>query len=134
MKRQLLLLLLTCFLGLFAFSQGIVINGIVKSNENNEPIPKVSVRVKKGAAGVLTDEQGKFRMARWQDSFEWEGELANGPLKSITTVDAQVSYKLPKLNSMLRLGGTNIFNKYYKNGYGNPEIGGVFYTSFIYRL
>ena len=97
--------------------------------------PKYKLNAGFGNTGLGKKELVGFNiLARWQDSFEWEGELANGPLKSITTVDAQVSYKLPKINSMIRLGGTNIFNKYYKNGYGNPEIGGVYYASFIYRL
>ena len=97
--------------------------------------PKYKLNAGFSNSGVGKKELVGFNiLARWQDSFEWEGELANGPLKSITTVDAQVSYKLPKINSMIRLGGTNIFNKYYKNAYGNPEIGGVYYASFIYRL
>jgi outer membrane receptor protein involved in Fe transport len=97
--------------------------------------PKYKVNAGFGNSGLGKKELVGFNiLARWQDSFEWEGELANGPLKSFTTVDAQVSYKLPKINSTIRLGGTNVFNKYYKNAYGNPEIGGVYYASFIYRL
>lgn len=67
---------------------------------------------------------------RWQDAFQWEGELANGPVASYTTIDAQVSYQLPRINSFIRLGGTNIFNKYYKTGYANPAIGGLYYISY----
>lgn len=73
-------------------------------------------------------------MMRWQDAFEWEGELANGPLKAFATVDAQVSYKLSKIKSTLRLGGTNIFNHYYKNAYANPSIGGLYYAAYIYNF
>lgn len=73
-------------------------------------------------------------MFRWQDSFQWQGELANGPIDSYSTVDAQVSYKLPRINSLIKLGATNVFNKYYKTGYGNPEIGGLYYLSFGYHL
>jgi len=60
--------------------------------------------------------------------------VANGPLKAFATVDAQVSYKLEKIKSTLRLGGTNIFNHYYKNAYANPAIGGLYYTAFIYNF
>lgn len=73
-------------------------------------------------------------MLRWQDAFQWEGELANGPLNAFTTVDAQVSYKFPKIKSAVRIGGTNILNHYYKNAYGNPQIGGMYYMSFAYNL
>jgi outer membrane receptor protein involved in Fe transport len=91
-------------------------------------------------AGIANDSLGKNKrigfsvMMRWQDAFEWEGELANGPLIAFTTVDAQVSYKFPKLKSTIRLGGTNIFNNYYKNAYGNPEIGGLYYAAYIYNF
>src|SRR6187401_885506 len=71
---------------------------------------------------------------RWQDAFQWEGELANGPLNAFTTADAQVSYKFPKIKSTVRLGGTNILNHYYKNAYGNPQIGAMYYMSFAYNL
>jgi len=73
-------------------------------------------------------------MMRWQDGFDWEGELANGPLPSFATVDAQVSFKLAAIKSAIRIGGTNIFNQYYKNAYANPAIGGIYYLGFMYNL
>ncbi len=65
----------------------------------------------------------------WQDSFFWEGEMASGPVNAFTTVDAQISYKFPALKSMIKLGGTNITNHYYRSGFGNPAIGAVYYIS-----
>jgi outer membrane receptor protein involved in Fe transport len=91
-------------------------------------------------AGIANSGLGKRErfgfnvMLRWQDKFNWEGELANGPLPSFTTIDAQFSYKLPRIKSILRLGGTNITNNYYQNAYGNPKIGGLYYVSYIYNL
>jgi outer membrane receptor protein involved in Fe transport len=73
-------------------------------------------------------------VVHWQDAFEWDGELANGPLKAFSTVDAQVNYKFPKLKSMIKLGGTNILNHYYRNAYGNPKIGGLYYVSLAYNI
>jgi outer membrane receptor protein involved in Fe transport len=71
----------------------------------------------------------------WQDAFLWDGELANGPVNAFTTIDAQVSYKLPKLgNSMIKLGASNLLNHYYKTGYGNPETGGIYYLSVAYNI
>jgi outer membrane receptor protein involved in Fe transport len=72
-------------------------------------------------------------LMHWQDAFMWDGELANGPVDAYATVDAQVSYKFAK-NSMIKLGGTNIFNHYYKSGYGNPSVGGLYYISLGIRL
>ena len=70
----------------------------------------------------------------WQDEIMWDGELANGPVESFGTVDAQVSYKIPKIKSTFRIGGTNIFNSYYKNAYANPEIGGLYYVAYAFNL
>jgi outer membrane receptor protein involved in Fe transport len=77
---------------------------------------------------------GFSAMFRWQDSFQWQGELANGPIDAFGTMDAQVSYKIPKISSFVRLGATDVFNHYYKTGYGNPEIGGLYYLSFGFHL
>ncbi len=71
---------------------------------------------------------------RWQDSYNWDGELANGPIKAFSTIDVQINYKFPKIKSMIKLGGTDIFNKYYQNAYGNPKIGGLYYLSVGYNV
>ncbi|HWI94416.1 MAG TPA: TonB-dependent receptor, partial [Flavisolibacter sp.] len=77
---------------------------------------------------------GFSAMFRWQDAFQWQGELANGPIDAFGTMDAQISYKVPKISSVVRLGATNVFNHYYKTGYGNPEIGGLYYLSLGFHL
>ena len=40
---------------------------------------------------------------------------------------------LPKTKSMLKLGGTNIGNQYYRSAVGNPSIGGVYYVSYAFN-
>ena len=97
--------------------------------------PEYRVNAGFGSPGLGKKELVGFNvMMRWQDAFNWDGELANGPVPAYTTADAQLSYKLPLLRSVVRIGGTNIFNNYYKNAYGNPEIGGLYYVSFGYKL
>jgi outer membrane receptor protein involved in Fe transport len=73
-------------------------------------------------------------VARWQDEFYWEGELANGDVAAFGSADAQVSYKFPKIRSMFKLGGTNITNHYYQNAFGNPAIGALYYASFGFNV
>ncbi|MEO7984213.1 MAG: TonB-dependent receptor [Bacteroidota bacterium] len=86
-------------------------------------------------AGLGKKERIGFNvMMRWQDNVDWEGELANGPLPAFATADAQLSYKLHAIKSMIRIGGTNIFNRYYKNAYAAPMIGGLYYIGFLYNL
>jgi outer membrane receptor protein involved in Fe transport len=71
---------------------------------------------------------------RYQDAFNYEGSFAIGPIPAVNTVDAQVNYKIPKYKLMLKLGGTNILNHYYRNAFGNPMIGGLYYLSVGYNV
>jgi outer membrane receptor protein involved in Fe transport len=71
---------------------------------------------------------------KWQDKIFWEGTFAAAEIPSFGTVDAQVSYKLGKTNNLIKLGATNLFNKYYRNAFGNPYIGGLYYVSFGYNV
>lgn len=71
---------------------------------------------------------------RNQDGYYFESDFRQGDIPGFTTFDAQVSYKFPSTRSLLKLGATNLFNKYYKTAFGNPEIGGLFYVSFGYNV
>ncbi|MEO8583852.1 MAG: TonB-dependent receptor [Flavitalea sp.] len=71
---------------------------------------------------------------RNQDGFYYESDFRQGDIPGFTTVDAQISYKFPVQRSIIKLGGSNIMNKYYKTGFGNPEIGGLYYVSFGYNV
>lgn len=71
---------------------------------------------------------------RWQDDVYWEGTFGTGDVPSFSTVDAQVTYKLPGIRSQWKLGASNLFNKYYRSAFGNPEIGGLYYISFGYNV
>ena len=71
---------------------------------------------------------------RWQDSFYFESDFIQGTVKAFSTVDAQVSYKLRPIKSVIKLGATNITNHYYTNATGNPQIGGLYYVSFAYNV
>lgn len=71
---------------------------------------------------------------RNQDSFFYESDFRQGTVEAYTAVDAQVSYKIPSNRSMLKVGASNLFNKYYKTAFGNPEIGGIYYVSFAYNV
>lgn len=82
-------------------------------------------------------KNGRFGFSvvfRWTDAFKYEGTFGVGELPAARTVDAMVSYKLPKTKSLLKIGGTNVFNKYYRTGWGNPQIGGLYYVSYGYNI
>ena len=97
--------------------------------------PKYRLNAGIGNSGFGKNKRFGFNaMLHWQDAFTWDGELANGPIKSFSTIDAQVNYQFPKIKSMFKLGGTNLLNKYYQTGYANPKIGGMYYASFAFNI
>ncbi|MGN6249870.1 MAG: TonB-dependent receptor [Ginsengibacter sp.] len=71
---------------------------------------------------------------RWQDKINYEGDFANGVVPAYQTVNAQISYKFFHPKIMLKIGGTNILNQYYINGFGDPAIGGLYYVSIGYNV
>ncbi|MGK7388742.1 MAG: TonB-dependent receptor [Candidatus Cyclobacteriaceae bacterium M2_1C_046] len=81
----------------------------------------------------LTDKFGFNLTYRWQDAFLWESSFAVGPVPSYSTLDAQVSYKIEGLSSILKLGGSNLFNNYYIQSLGGPDIGAIYYISLTFN-
>jgi iron complex outermembrane receptor protein len=69
-----------------------------------------------------------------QSSFLWQSELATGNVSAINTVDAQLSYRLPKPGLLLKAGGTNLFNKPYYTFIGGPAVGGFYYTNIVWEM
>ncbi len=66
--------------------------------------------------------------------FFYEGTFGTGQMPGYTTLDGQVSYKFPAIKTIMKVGGTNLLNKYYRTGWGNPAIGGLYYVSFAYNV
>jgi outer membrane receptor protein involved in Fe transport len=48
------------------------------------------------------------------------------------TFDAQVSYKMPPLKTILKVGGSNLLNQYYRQAWGNPAVGGLYYVQLTF--
>ncbi len=71
---------------------------------------------------------------KWQDKVNYQGDFANGIIPAFQTLDAQFSYKFPEQKVLLKVGGTNILNQYYRNGFGNSSIGGLYYVSIGYNI
>lgn len=81
---------------------------------------------------------------RTQNRFVWNSSFVPNAVKfaqhtdkqavipSITTLDAQVSKKLSGMKSIMKVGGTNILNKQYITGWGNPTVGAMYYVSLTF--
>jgi outer membrane receptor protein involved in Fe transport len=97
--------------------------------------PKYKLNASFGNTGFGKDKRLGFNFAyRWQDAFYFEGDLANGNIPSVQTLDGQFSYKMPKTKSILKFGATNLLNQYYYDGVGNSFIGGLYYVSYSYNI
>jgi len=80
----------------------------------------------------LTDNFGFNVVWRWQEAFLWESSFGVGVVPAFGTLDAQVSYKLPDLKSVIKLGGANILNERYTTSFGNPRMGAIYYLSITF--
>lgn len=97
--------------------------------------PKYRVNMSFNNSGFGKNNRMGFSVVyRWTNTFKYEGTFAVGQIPYTRTVDAMVSYKFPVINSLVKIGATNLFNKYYRTGFGNPQIGGLYYVSFGWNV
>jgi outer membrane cobalamin receptor len=66
---------------------------------------------------------------RWQDAFLWESPLVTGNISAYSTIDAQVTFRLPKIKSQIKVGGADIFNHRYLQYAGGPTLGALYYAA-----
>ncbi|GAO45486.1 TonB-dependent receptor [Flavihumibacter petaseus] len=107
------------------------------SQVNNFNTPNYHLNMEFGNNGF-----GKKQLWSFNTTFRYKpgyfyvvsGGLAQGRVPSSAVLDAQVSYKLVKAHSGIRVGGTNVTNKYYSTGIANPNIGAVYYVTYAYNI
>jgi outer membrane receptor protein involved in Fe transport len=78
---------------------------------------------------AITKNVGFNVVWKWQDAFLWESPLVTGAVAAINNVDAQVTLRVPKYNSTIKLGGTNVLNNRYIQYAGGPTIGALYYVA-----
>ncbi|MEO5997588.1 MAG: TonB-dependent receptor [Chitinophagaceae bacterium] len=66
---------------------------------------------------------------KWQNSFLWESPLVTGNIDAINNVDAQVTFRMPKVKSTIKVGGTNVLNNRRLQYAGGPTIGALYYVA-----
>lgn len=77
---------------------------------------------------------------RWQGEFVWQSSFVApsvsaqqlSVMPAFGTFDAQVSYKLKSLKSILKLGGSNLFGSGYRQAWGNPTVGTMYFVSLTF--
>jgi hypothetical protein len=107
------------------------------SQINNFNTPHYHFNFEFGNSGFGEQQVWSFNATlRYKPGYYYvvSGGLADGRVPSSAVIDAQISYKLIKAHSGIRLGGTNITNKYYSTGIANPYIGAVYYVTYAYNI
>ncbi len=69
---------------------------------------------------------------RWQDAFIWQSAIGVGVVPEFGTLDAQISYKIPSIKTILKIGGSNILNERYTTSFANPSLGGIYYLQLTF--
>jgi iron complex outermembrane receptor protein len=105
------------------------INNIAQFNT-----PKYSTNVTFGNAN-FGNNFGFNAAWHWQSAFDWYGTFNGvrpGRINAYSMVDLQVNKKIPSVNTTVKIGGSNIFNKYISQAYGSPAVGAIYYVSFLF--
>lgn len=113
------------------YSWNKLIGGFTENNLAEFNTPEHKFNINFGNRKVI-DNLGFNITYRWQDAFRWESSFAIGDVPAYSTLDAQVSYKLPDLKSIIKVGGSNLFNEYYIQSLGGPSIGAIYYVSITF--
>ena len=66
---------------------------------------------------------------RSNSEYEYQASFIDETIEANTVIDAQVSFNLDGINSVLKVGGTNIGGDDYVSLVGSGMIGQMFYTS-----
>jgi len=77
----------------------------------------------------LTKNFGFNIVYKWQQGYLTESPLVTGYVPDVNTFDAQVTLRLPAYKSIVKLGGTDIFNKRYLQYAGGPTLGALYYIT-----
>lgn len=69
---------------------------------------------------------------RWQEEFLWQSDFGDWVVPEYGVLDAQVSYKITSIKTMLKLGGSNLFGSDYRTNLGGPFVGQMYYLSLTF--
>lgn len=117
----------------FTLAGNVNYNNIVNNKEKDVFVtgfntPKWATNLSFGNRAIVKNV-GFNVVWRWQDAFLWESPLVNGRVPAYSTIDAQVTLKVPALKSTIKGGGANILNHRYIQYAGGPTIGALYYIA-----
>ncbi len=66
---------------------------------------------------------------RWNTAYTWQSSFVDGDVPENTVVDAQITYGIPSMKSVFKLGANNLLGKDYIQVVGAGAIGQLWYAS-----
>jgi iron complex outermembrane receptor protein len=105
-------------------------NGFVA--EYNTPQHKMNISF---GNRKVTERIGYNLTWRWQSQFDWQSSFTNYnyyTVPSYNNLDIQITYKVPGIKSIVKLGGSNVLNTTYHQSAGGPNIGALYYASITF--
>ncbi len=69
---------------------------------------------------------------RWQEDFIWQSDFGIGEIPAFGVLDAQVSYKVTSMKTIVKLGGSNLGGGDYRTNFGGPFVGQQYYISLTF--
>lgn len=66
---------------------------------------------------------------RWNTEYLWQSSFADGMVPENTVFDAQINYAFPKLKSVIKVGGANLFGNDYIQVIGAGAVGQQWFAS-----
>ena len=68
---------------------------------------------------------------RWQQQFLWESNFGAGTIPAFGTLDFTCTIPVKLMNSQLKVGGTNLLNRYYTTNFGSAQIGAMYFVTWV---
>jgi outer membrane receptor for ferrienterochelin and colicin len=71
---------------------------------------------------------------RWTDAIDnWSNVPSiDNNLPAYSIIDAQMSYRLPKIATSIKAGASNLLNYYHQDYAQGISVGGIYYVSLLY--
>jgi hypothetical protein len=126
----------------YLFRNGILVKGNVANNKLLDDINYSGVTANYNTPEYRTNISiGHNRIIKnlgfnvnfhWQSAFTWQGNFGTGEIPAYATLDAHVTYKIPTINTSIKLGASNLTNHYYTTSFGSAQVGGLYYVTLVY--
>ncbi|MCE7068275.1 carboxypeptidase-like regulatory domain-containing protein [Dyadobacter sp. CY326] len=139
----------------YALPKGFNLGGNVANNELNDFKPSAEVQYSQfntpkyrynlsfGRRITASNAFGFNVAYKYQQAFLWESSFviptttdvpifSNTHVPAVSVLDAQISYKVNSIKSIIKLGGTNLLGKSYIQAYGSPNVGSTYYVSITF--